>query len=344
MHELRPDAFAGGLIGQCVGDALGFVVEGQLASVCEGHVAAVMGGGVGSHDPHGRIMEVTRGVYPFGQYSDDSQLARELLISFRDNGRFDPDDYARRIANLFAEHRMVGGGRATREAAERLQEGMAWQEAGAPPPEAGNGSAMRAAPVGLLFHADPAAMVRAAVDQGRITHADPRCSGGAVAVAGATALAMTEDEIDPQAFLDQLVDWVAPIDETMSDALGRLGHWLGLPPDRAAVFIARAGLPVDHRDMWLGISPYVVGSVLWSLYAFLRTPDDFRTTLETAVTVGGDVDTTGAMAGAVSGARNGLDQIPWDIAQRLNDQGAWELDELILLAEECQSLAVKADG
>ncbi|GAB6051572.1 ADP-ribosylglycohydrolase family protein [Magnetospira thiophila] len=339
MPEIRHDAFAGSLIGQCVGDALGFIVEGQLDTVCRGHVDAVLGGAVGSHDPHGRIPEIYRGIYPMGQYSDDSQLARELLISFRDRRGFDADDYALRISDIFARQGVVGGGRATREAALRLHQGIPWREAGAPAPEAGNGSAMRAGPAGLLFHDDPEKMIRCAVDQGRITHADPRCVAGSVAIAGAVSLAISEDAIVPRDFLARLGQWTDPIDSETSDALHRLGDWLTLPPATAIRFISRAGRPADHRDMWLGISPFVIGSVLWSLYSFLRSPDDFDETLRTAISVGGDVDTTGAMAGAISGARNGLAQIPWGLADRLNDQGSWATDALIQLANECQEIA-----
>ncbi|CCQ74949.1 ADP-ribosylglycohydrolase family protein [Magnetospira sp. QH-2] len=342
MREIRHDAFSGSFIGQCVGDALGFIVQGQLESVCRGHVDAVLGGAVGSHDPHGRIPEIHRGIYPMGQYSDDSQLARELMISYRDNQGFVPEDYAARISRIFARHEVVGGGRATREAAERLEAGIPWQEAGAPAPEAGSGSAMRAGPVGLFFHDDPETLVRAALEQGLITHADTRCQAGSVAIAGAVALAMTEDEIVPRAFLKRLTQWTDPVDADMSDALMRLADWIGLTPEKALRFIARAGRPMNHRDMWLGIPPYVVGSVLWALYSFLRSPDDFRETLRTAVIVGGDVDTTGAMAGAISGARNGLDQIPWGMADRLNDQGTWTLQELMMLAEECQEMVAAA--
>ncbi len=339
MGDPRHDAFPGCLIGQCVGDALGFIVEGQLDTVCRRYVDSVLGGAIGSHDPHGRIPDIHRGVFPFGQYSDDSQLAREMLISFRERGAFDPADYAKRIADLFARDAVVGGGRATRDAAARLAAGVPWTESGAPPPEAGNGSAMRAAPIGLMFHRRPAGeLVRAASEQSRITHADSRCAGGSVAIAGAVRLAMTRGEIVPRRFLGELSAWVAPVDDTMADALARLADWITLPPERAVSFISRAGLPTGHRDMWVGISPYVVGSVLWALYAFLRSPDDFRTTLTTAVTVGGDVDTTGAMAGAISGARNGLNDIPWGIATRLNDQGAWTLDHLTALAEDCRTL------
>src|SRR5690606_8424863 len=114
----------------------------------------------------GRADEVGRPPFAFGQYTDDSQLARELLQSVVARGGFDPADYAARIAAIFAEGRIVGRGRATQDAARRLAQGVPWQEAGAPPPNAGNGSAMRAGPVGLLCAHDPAALVRVARTQG----------------------------------------------------------------------------------------------------------------------------------------------------------------------------------
>ncbi len=57
-------------------------------------------------------------------------------------------------SQLFAESRIVGRGLATETAARRLIRGVPWDEAGVPGPSAGNGSAMRAGPVGLLYGDD----------------------------------------------------------------------------------------------------------------------------------------------------------------------------------------------
>src|SRR5215210_5920485 len=96
--------YSGSLIGQCLGDALGFVVEGEPPEVCREYVEGTL--------KAGRAGEYGRGPFPFGQYSDDSQLARELLQSYAECRRFDPRDYARRIAMIFMEYRIVGHGRA----------------------------------------------------------------------------------------------------------------------------------------------------------------------------------------------------------------------------------------
>jgi ADP-ribosylglycohydrolase len=78
--------------------------------------------------------------------------------------------------------------------------------------------------------------------------------------------------------------------------------------------------------------------VLWSLYSFLKSPEDYQGTISTAIAVGGDVDTTAAMAGAVSGAYLGLGAVPPNLAECLTDQGSWGFDELKRLADECYRL------
>ena len=322
--------YSGSLIGQCLGDALGFVVEGEPPEVCSEYVEGTLRAG--------RIEEYGRAPFPFGQYSDDSQLARELMQSYAECGRFDPRDYARRIAMIFVENRIVGRGWATEQAAWRLAAGVPWDEAGTPSPSAGNGSAMRAGPIGLLFFDDPEQMARAAHSQGRITHRDPRCSAGAVAIAGAVAMAVRGGEIEAGRFLSQLAEWAALFERSVVDALRQLAEWVPLPPEEAATLVSGIGHNPDYPGEVRGISPFVTTSVLWSLYSFLRSPNDYWETVRTAIVVGGDVDTTAAMAGAVSGADLGLDAIPERWARRVTDRETWGYDELVELATRCHQL------
>jgi ADP-ribosylglycohydrolase len=323
------ERFSGCLIGQCLGDALGFPVEGFPPEACAIYVDDTM------RMPASE--RLARRPHPFGQYTDDSQLARELLQSYAAHGRFDPEDYARRIAAIFAEDRIVGRGLATDRAALRLHAGVGWEEAGEPPPAAGNGSAMRAGPIGLLFHDDRARLLRVAHDQGRITHRDPRCSAGSVAIATAVALALEDAPVEVARWAQRLADDARPHDAGFADALLRLPEWVALTPDRVVTAIPHQLGQPDRQYHWDGVSPFVVSSVLWSLYAFLRTPDDYWETICTAIAVGGDVDTTAAMAGAISGARVGLKGLPLDLARSLTDQGTWGYDDLVTLAHQCHA-------
>lgn len=326
----RREQFSGCLIGQCLGDALGFPVEGHSPEACRKYVENILRAIYNKEQIEENIL--------IGQYTDDSQLARELLQSYVECKKFEPRDYARRIAAIFSEDRIVGRGRATELAAMRLAKGIPWEEAGTPPGSAGNGSAMRAGPIGLMFFDDPQELIFAAHDQGRITHKDSRCSAGAVAIAGAVALSLQNKQIDTYHFLTQLGEWTKKFDRSAADFIQQLNDWVKLPPEEAVNFISRAGLEPGYSYRWEGISPFVTGSVLWSLYSFLRTPDDYRETICTAIAVGGDVDTTAAMAGAVSGAYNGLGAVPSHLTSRLTDLGTWGFSELVELADKCYNL------
>jgi ADP-ribosylglycohydrolase len=330
------DQFSGCLIGQCVGDATGFVVEGFSPEACKRYVEDFL--------KTDRIGEFGRFPFPFGQYSDDSQLARELIQSYVSCKKFDPADYAERIKLIFAEKRIVGFGYSTKEAAKRLAGGLPWQESGAPPPSAGNGSAMRAAPIGLIFFDDPESLIQAAHDQGRITHKDTRCSAGAVAISGAVALALRGENINAGAFISTLSAWTNTIEPGFASELDKLIGWLSMPPEEAVTFISKAGLYAEYvdDDEWKGISAFAISSVLWSLYSFLKTPNDYWETICTAVSAGGDTDTTAAMAGAISGAYLGIGAIPSNITSYLTDRKTWGLKELIDLAHQCYEIKMQS--
>lgn len=336
MESMLPhkDQFSGCLVGQCLGDALGFVVEGFSPEACKRYVEDFL--------TTRQKIEFGRFPFPFGQYSDDSQLARELMQSYVACKKFDPSNYADRIKLIFAEKRIVGFGYATKQAAKRLAQGTSWQESGTPSPSAGNGSAMRAAPIGLFFFNNPHELIQAAHDQGRITHSDPRCSAGAVAISGAVALVLQEKFIHLDSFISTLSDWVGTVEPGFASELAKLTHFITMSPSEAVTFISKAGLDPDYIDEegWKGISPFVVSSVLWSLYSFLKTPDDYLDTLCTAISVGGDVDTTAAMAGAISGAYLGISAIPSDLTNYLTDRGTWRYNELVELAHQCHLLVM----
>lgn len=332
---LHKDRFSGCLIGQTLGDATGFVVEGFSPEASARYVEDYL--------KTEKAGEFGRFPFPFGQYSDDSQLARELMESYAEKTFFDPADYAKRIMRIFSEKRIVGFGYSTKEAAKRLALGISWEESGSPPPSAGNGSAMRAAPVGLFFFNDPQKLIQAAHDQGRITHRDPRCSAGAVAISGAVAMVLQDSELQPDRFLSTLADWTAGFDKDFADGLTSVRHCLSLPPEEASRLIADIGINADYMDddEWKGMPGFVICSVLWSLYAFLRTPDDYWETLCTAISAGGDTDTTAAMAGAISGAFLGIGALPSHLTGYLTDRGTWGLEALVELAHRCYDIKMR---
>jgi ADP-ribosylglycohydrolase len=196
---------------------------------------------------------------------------------------------------------------------------------------------MRAGPLGLLFP-DEAGISRAAREQSRITHLDPRCAAGAVVIARAVSIAARGSPIQPAEFLDEIAGSIADDGGSLALAVGGLSEWCRLDPPAAARHLHEIGLDSAHPK-WQGISAFVVPSVVWSLYAFLRTPDDYWETVCTAISVGGDTDTMAAMAGAISGARAGPDALPPTIISLVQDRAEWGAEALSGLARDCAAIA-----
>jgi len=114
---------------------------------------------------------------------------------------------------------------------------------------------------------------------------------------------------------------VAQAIETRSPEFGKhireVHAWLELPEDDALQAIASTG---DGRIRdGFGIPALAEPTVLAALYAFLRSPTDYIATIDTTLRIGGDVDTIGAIAGAISGAHNGLGVIPSDLVKGVKD-------------------------
>jgi len=315
--------FTGCILGQAVGDALGFPVEGYGPARTSAAVTPFPGDFI----PH------PCGLFPPGQYTDDTQMMRAILTSLVERGTVDPEDIAARFVPLWREGEIVGRGRATTEAVQRLMAGVPWYRSGAPAPRAGNGSAMRTAPLGLWLYDDPVALAQAAADVSRITHADPRCLAGAVAISAAVAYAVGHDAIETNSLVAFVASLARPRHAEFAALIEHLPRWLEMDEPTAVREIRNAGLPPGEEPTWPGISPFVVPTVLVCLYAFLRTPADYREAMRFVIAQGGDVDTTGAITGAISGAFTGLQAMPQGLARAVTDRGRHGYEELRALAE-----------
>jgi ADP-ribosylglycohydrolase len=330
------DAVAGSLLGLALGDALGFVVEGEPPAEAAVYVSDWI--------RRGRAADRGRSRHRFGQYSDDTQLARELLASLLDReGAWDAAAFAGRVARVFQEGADIGAGPGTRGAALRIAAGTPWSDAGTPAPYAGNGAAMRAGPLGPLFARRSDELRRIVVEQSRVTHRDSRCAAGALAVAGAAAMASTGSSLVPSQLLETLAGWIEPVEPRTAEALTSLEPWLGLEPGAAADRIRQLD-PADLPRSELGFTPFVTTTVAWSLYAFLRSPDDYLEAVCTAIAAGGDTDTTAAMTGAMAGARVGATRLPSSLLERLEDRGTWRAADLDRLARRCAGLIAESGG
>lgn len=323
------EQFQGALLGCALGDAVGAWAERRPAAEAKDFATYFIRefdfSKIGTHH-HGMR---------FGQYTDDTQLSRELVLSLIDEHDFVPEDFADRIARIFAQNAIVGYGGATQQAAVRLIDGVAWDEAGTPPPRAGNGAAMRAGPIGLFFYYDVGKCIEAAQNQAIITHKAPMSVAAAVAVAMATAMALTasKDTTGPHepGWWTWLAAHVQRANEEYAQDIRDLAKlcfdgrktakWKAGDDDEFAA--AREYVLEGDDDSWEGVSPYARTSTLWSLYCVMASPFDVWKAIELAVAVGGDSDTIAAMAATIVGAHVGINRFPKtaleDVAPLIHD-------------------------
>jgi poly(ADP-ribose) glycohydrolase ARH3 len=176
----------------------------------------------------------------------------------------------------------------------------------------GNGAAMRIVALGLFFHDAPDLYEKAQLSAA-VTHAHPIGVDGAAVQARGVAQAVTLDPTEPFAadeFLQTLLDTArTPEMEQKLVTVRRLIHQAA-PPQRAA--------------MVLGQGVAVQRSLPFAIFCFARHPHSFQDCLFCAALNGGDRDTLGAMACAISGAYLGVEAIPKAWREKLENRQAIE--------------------
>jgi len=187
----------------------------------------------------------------------------------------------------------------------------------------GNGAAMRIVPLGLFFHDSPDLYEKACASAA-VTHAHPVGKDGAAVQARAISCAVNLDprEAFPYtSFMDTLIDFsLTPQIELKMGLVQRLIN-LESPPSIAA---ERLGKTVAVHE-----------SMPFALFSFLRHPTSFEDCLFCATLHGGDRDTLGAMACAISGAYLGIELIPQSWREKLENRSY--IEDLALRLSEISS-------
>ena len=314
MNSAQPteDQFVGALMGCAVGDALGAPFEGSPREEIAGVTDLVA-----DFRPCRRRKGWGR---PAGQITDDTQLTVAIARSIVDTGRVDGAAIAAEFVKLWESGEIVGQGGVADRAVKRLMEGVPWNEAALADDLAWNGSAMRVSPIGLWNFDDADQLARDATTSSIVTHQHPLAIAGAIATATAVAHASTTRSIVTADFLQSASQSIAGQSPEFATHILALRDWLRLEEMAALEAIASASGQQQHpKAKGFGITVQVEATVLASLYAFLQHPDDYCGTVELAIRVGGDVDTTAAIAGAICGARNGVDAIPGNLVAGVKD-------------------------
>ena len=233
------------------------------------------------------------------RWTDDTQMSIDIIESLIACGEVNQDDMAKRFADSYEWSRGYGPGAA--RILKLIKAGVSWREANRQvfkDGSFGNGAAMRAGPIGLYFaNRSEENIVTAARRTAEITHAHPLGMEGAVIIALATAKAAT--------------------DASNGEIVGVLMDTVKEPPFQQKVSLAETWLNEDSaidvlktRSM-LGNGIAAQDSVVTAIYtAMSHRERPFEELLLYVRNLGGDVDTIGAMAGAIWGAARGAEALP----------------------------------
>jgi poly(ADP-ribose) glycohydrolase ARH3 len=249
------------------------------------------------------------------RWTDDTQMSIDIVESFLANGEINPDDLAKRFAESYRWSRGYGPG--TARLLKRIAAGADWRAANRsvyPDGSFGNGAAMRAPMIGLIYANRPTELLEAAKTSAVVTHAHPLAIDGAILTARATACALHGD--DSHEILRQEMARVT--EDKFASRLALAHGWLKSSRD----------IPAKQVAAQLGNGIAAHESCVTALYLALRfRARSFLEMQQFITTCGGDTDTIGAMAGAIWGTANGSANLPLQSLERLEQR-----DRLLALA------------
>ena len=233
-----------------------------------------------------------------GQYTDDTLMSIALSKSIIQSTGFDPKDVANEYLNWYLSKNTRGIGTTTATALENLKLGYSWEQSGLISSRSGgNGTAMRAAPIGLVYRNKLNLVLKYAVEDASITHNSLEPKMGSCAIALATAI-LTDRDVGTIAMSSLLGNIISVLlDSEVKSKLQDVQKALHEKIDPKVVLAS------------IGTSGYVPESVGAAFYCLLAT-SSFEDAVVMAVRGGGDTDTIAAMTGAMAGTYYGLDGIP----------------------------------
>ena len=283
------DRLAGTLLGTALGDALGLPAEGMSARAIARRFGRV---------DRFRLLGRT------GFVSDDTEqaaLVAQALARHPDDPERCVRAFRRSLLGWFCRL-PFGVGLGTVRACTRIALGISPSGV----MSAGNGAAMRAAIVGAFFHDRPEQRHAFGRLLAEVTHRDQRAVEGALYVAElAAACARSPLGTTPATCQEEARRVVAN---------AQLGEAL----DKARE-LALGGSDTTEAGRACGTTGFVVHTLAFATYAFLRHGDDPLATLTDAISAGGDTDSIGAILGGWLGALHGESGLPGDLIARIHD-------------------------
>lgn len=327
------DKVRGMFLGTAIGDSLGMCVEGwDAAKIKEtyGRIETYI-------DPKGhKYHDGMRA----GSTTDDTQLTITVAEALIEAGGIDLDVQAKHHVKAFKSH-TGGWGRTTKEAIEKLANGVHWKESGIfasttdvkegklkPAPRGfGNGVAMKAGPIGVymsIWTYDWKDITDKLADFTGMTHPTSMAVSSCLAHAFAVYRCMVSD---PENF--NVTNFVATVANASEVGKKYFPDTLNTDDitERFKLLKNTKLTTKEIIDTYGKGTYYVYNSLPFAYAFFVRNPSSIEELYECA-SAGGDTDSNASMLGALLGALNGTSIFPKALVDGLVNK-----NELIKLAD-----------
>lgn len=281
----RFDQFSGCIIGGAIGDAFG----GQFENVefeIESEELFIWGG-----------IKEDRKFF----LSDDTQLTLATCESIIESGKVDPEAISQKFVEWYEKGKLSGLGSATLQAIQGIRNGGHWWIVGKKGERAaGNGSAMRIAPIAFALNRIDRTLIQSI---SRITHHNDEAYAGSLAIVLAIQDLISNNPQPGD-------EWLMKIGNELPDTLvrDRIIEYAGLVNKKSIQAIAKQ----------FGNSGYVVESVPFALFGVVKSWEiGFEAAINEIVQSGGDADTNASMMGQIAGAKLGIEKLPISMLKQI---------------------------
>ncbi|NWF96501.1 MAG: ADP-ribosylglycohydrolase family protein [Candidatus Thorarchaeota archaeon] len=301
------DRYEGCLLGLAVGDALGGPTE--FLSYEQIRIR---------WPPDGVTSFMSFRDLPPGSFTDDTEMSIAVARGLTRSQDLSSESILSSIAYEFVEWAKKtrparSPGLTCMQGVHQLATGVHWSQSGDNDSK-GCGSAMRSAPIGLAYPHALDALRFYASKVSLMTHGSPVATAGSVATAYLVARSL--DGIPVMNLLPDLVSFTMPISLEFAGHVQKVIHLTMTSSVRQA-----------HRE--LGDGWTAEEAVAGAAYANTLHPQSFRDIVLEAANSGGDCDSKACIAGAIAGARLGVQAIPAEWREEVEGR-----DDLIVLAGE----------
>lgn len=297
--------YRGAILGTAIGDALGAPLEGMEKGDIVSQLSVF--DNFLSPDDITRPSGIRQNIRDFGEWTDDTQLMRAIMWAIINKNAIDPMEVAEFTKRIFNNEKRRGWSKSAIEAATRLNRGTPWFRSADTSIGVGNGVAMKAAPLGLYLskldswrHA-----MYSVIGVGQITHHEVGIAAG---VLQSALIAMSVNGLRNRAkILAQLTEieqnffYSTRFTDKLKmaakfDDVGKIAESFGTSPKADRSWVTTAAIFLQTKKK---------GEAIENLFRLIKQ--------------GGDCDTTGAMYGALIGARYGVSVFPMYLRKGVED-------------------------